>query len=149
MMEFFFFSFWVLSLLFWNSHNPISLCLILILTSSLTGISCWLLSSKWIGLSIILVFVGGMMVSFLYVSSLAFNQKITLIPSWNLLFFIALIILPKWNFHWLTLTPFTPTFTFNSSMSPLVLFLIFYLLLALFFVVKITESFKGSLTQKF
>lgn len=137
----------MLSVYFWSAINPVRLCILLIFIALLLGSIFWACGSKWIGIRLILVFVGGIIVAFLYVSSLAFNQKIALnYPKHPLLFFLVLLL---WNKTSLSFLSFSPAFSFTTRFSPLLVSLIIYLLIALFLVVKISESFKGALTQKF
>jgi hypothetical protein len=89
-------------------------------------------------------------VVFLYVSSLAFNLKFQFnAPLLSILVPILLII----EFH-LGLLPksfltSSPSKLFFGPSSGLMLFLINYLLVVLFFAVKLTKSLKGAVAQKF
>lgn len=96
--------------------------------------------------------MGGIIVIFLYVSSLSSNNKFII----NEKLFIRIIILRTFllvilfispiNFSTINIIPASTYIFFNS---PIMLFIVSYLLITLFISTKIAESFKGSLIQKF
>ncbi len=139
----------IISLIFLKRINPLPLRLILILLALVEGILIWGLVSKWLGLALIIVFVGGIIVAFLYVSSLAFNLKFQIFFSLPGLFILIILTFLKPT---KILKDFSGNFAvsvYSSMSSFLLVFLIIYLLIVLFLAVKITESLKGSLAQKF
>lgn len=136
--------------LIFNGQSPFILALLLVALSIAQGIICFGLLSKWIGLRLIIIFIGGIIVLFLYTTSLSSNNK-----------FLRPVSVPQLGgliaavgiFLWPIAAPksglsSTPLLIFRSSSSRMVGFLIFYLLLILFIATKISESFKGSLVEK-
>jgi len=127
--------------------SPIFTRLSLIILALVTSFSLWLSLSKWPALALSLIFVGGIIIIFLYISSLRANLKVANISRHYQKFFLL-------RFLFFTGSIFlTPTFGLNIFYSwqnhLLLLFLILYLLLTLLMVSKFRQSFKGPLTEKF
>lgn len=130
--------------------HPLTLCLSIITLSSFIGIISGFIFIKWIFYAVALIFLGGIIVIFIYVTTLAGNEKFLLprIPSTValtiLLIFIGLSQLP-------TTSEFKQelfiTHTYSAPSIPVLCFLLIFLFRALFTVIKITESFKGALTK--
>jgi NADH-ubiquinone oxidoreductase chain 6 len=127
---------------------------ILIQTFCITIITGILLPSFWFSYILILVFLGGLLVLFIYVSALASNQQINLSSPKILLFFpliITLVLSVKITPLKLSLiTDNPPTIEsflwgFSSSISFFFAFLIVYLFITLLAVVKIIKWWGGSL----
>ena len=106
--------------------------------------------SKWLRLALTIVFVGGIMVSFLYVASLAINQKLIFNFSTATFIVLSLSLLGYQEnlSHTLTVVA-QPVRFFSTPAYPSTIILVAYLLFILLVVVGITESFKGSLVQRF
>nr|APD28347.1 NADH dehydrogenase subunit 6 [Chaceon sp. BZ-2016] len=154
----------MLSLLFTRLIHPLSMGLTLlaqtIAVSLLTGVSTY---SFWFSYILFMIFLGGMLVLFIYVSSLASNEFF----SFSLLnfffyftamifFSILLMSLDSLMVPFLTSTPpsvntisistpFIISWIYSSTLMTFTLFIIMYLLLTLIVVVKITNLFKGPL----
>nr|YP_010329938.1 NADH dehydrogenase subunit 6 [Phragmatobia fuliginosa]UNP54687.1 NADH dehydrogenase subunit 6 [Phragmatobia fuliginosa] len=155
-------------------NNPLSMGLMILLqTLNICLISGMLIKTYWFSYILFLIFLGGLLVLFIYVSSIASNELFK--PSFNLkmmfILFIFLLIMIKLfysnNLFWLN-------FSFNSDMNNLFLFdlfinnenkinlsklynnqtfmimmmLIIYLFITLIAVVKITNIFYGPLRSK-
>ena len=58
-----------------ESKHPLKIALTLVIVSGLTAVYAGIGGSKWIICSIFLIFLGGMMVMFLYVCTLSINEK--------------------------------------------------------------------------
>lgn len=139
---------------FMCTWNPIALCLSLIFISACIRAQIFALISKWLSTAIILVFIGGIIIVFLYISSLSLNNKISLIylSKLDYVFIRIRLLLLIW-----TSIKEATDFNFQSKIFEVyhpvprltILFLIVFLLFVLLLVVKIRESFKGSLVQKF
>ena len=153
-----------LSFLFTRLSHPLSLGLTLLLQTVLialtTGFSTY---SFWFSYILFIIFLGGILVLFIYVASLASNE----IFSFSLVAFIFysfFVIISTFLFIFLDplLAPirtFIPTSTINLQLStPIIvrwiynsasmmftLFIVLYLLLTLIVVVKIVNLFKGPL----
>jgi Zn-dependent protease with chaperone function len=101
--------------------------------------------SSWFFFSLILIFLGGIMVIFLYFSGLSVSEKINFkfkkLELFVFLFFLGvnLNVVSLFEENFLKLL----RLNFNKLNLILNMFFIFYLLFALFLVVKFSESFKG------
>lgn len=105
-------------------------------------------SNSWLSLILFLIFIGGLIVLFVYIISLASNETFTLVSETNLitahLFFMILIIyLFNINYNIIKQLNFNYFTQFNkiysSSTRYIISFTIFYLLLVLIVVVKISN----------
>uniref|UniRef100_UPI0030FEC0B8 NADH dehydrogenase subunit 6 n=1 Tax=Neopanorpa claripennis TaxID=3135613 RepID=UPI0030FEC0B8 len=163
----------IISLIFTQMKHPLAMGLLL-LTQTLTICLTIGMVSKtfWFSYILFLVFLGGMLVLFIYMTSLASNEMFSM--SFKLislfitfLFFIMLInILLDKNlilstFSNLDMNNFMELFMlktnenslnltklYNQPTSMITLMLINYLLLTLIVIVKITNIFHGPLRQK-
>nr|AVE15432.1 NADH dehydrogenase subunit 6 [Atergatis integerrimus] len=153
-----------LSFLFTRLSHPLSLGITLLLQTifmSLTvGISTY---SFWFSYILFMIFLGGMLVLFIYVASLASNEIFSfslvtfLTYTINLLtlslafLFIDPLIIPSFSSIPLSTinssfsTPFIVSWIYNSPSMGFTLFIISYLLLTLIVIVKIINLFKGPL----
>nr|QZP40948.1 NADH dehydrogenase subunit 6 [Geoscapheus dilatatus] len=153
----------LLSILFTQMNHPLAMGLILlmqtIMISMITGLST---QSFWFSYVLFLIFIGGMLVLFIYITSLASNEMF--IMSTKLLYLMAiitplLVFLLKMNFLNLTNQEYLMFLTINNS-TPLPLLKLYnyptglltimmaiYLLITLIAVVKITNIFSGPLRQ--
>lgn len=132
------------------SRNPIVIALGIIGIAFLQGLLAWVTVSKWLRLAIILLFVGGMIVVFLYVTSLSANLKFRISRNKSVLILFLLLIRITYSIN----TPnsqiiFDPESLFFLNNRSMLISLILFLLTLLFVVVKVCESFKGALAQKF
>lgn len=132
-------------LLVYEITSPFTISLAIICLSFFLGMSLSCFFSKWIGLALILIFIGGIIVVFIYTTSLSPNLKILKLPK-NLLFLSLIFNLLIFINH--SSTPLNPKLIFRLRFYFLLIFLIFYLLITLFIIAKLSESFKGSLAQK-
>ena len=127
--------------------SPVYLRLSVILVAICTSLNLWYTFSKWTAFALRLIFVGGIMIIFLYVSSLSANRKTLKSKSffWGTLLIFILIF----NVRLVTqsFSKLGMFYSWNSSF--LLTFLILYLLLTLLLVSKFSRSFKGPLTEKF
>ena len=155
-----------LCVLFTRLVHPLAIGLLLLLQTILicctTGLSN---ISFWFSYILFLIFLGGMLVLFIYVTSLASNEifkpsvisllAITIVSSTRRLFlFLDPIIISQNNlikissfildFHYCKDTQLINTI-YNSTNINITIFIVFYLLLTLIVVVKITDSFFGPL----
>nr|YP_009503146.1 NADH dehydrogenase subunit 6 [Gelasimus borealis]AXA13748.1 NADH dehydrogenase subunit 6 [Gelasimus borealis]AZZ73253.1 NADH dehydrogenase subunit 6 [Gelasimus borealis] len=156
------------SILFTQLSHPLAMGLILLIQTLLISITLGLSSfSFWFSYILFLIFLGGMLVLFIYVASIASNE--TFIPSMSYFFVVAasLILslsllvldpfltsssssLPWSSFFVSASVPSTISWIYNSPSMSFTIFVICYLLLMLIIVVKIVNLFKGPLrlTQK-
>lgn len=131
--------------------NPFIFSILLIGLAVSQGLWCWAHGIKWIGLALILIFVGGIMVIFIYVSTLSSGGKVFMPWDWTQRLILGGLMLffchPIWtqaNYH-----IDTPSALIINSRGLSLIFLLSYLLFLLFVIVKLVQSFKGSLIEKF
>nr|YP_010417070.1 NADH dehydrogenase subunit 6 [Lacera noctilio]USC54657.1 NADH dehydrogenase subunit 6 [Lacera noctilio] len=155
-------------------NNPLSMGLMILLQTLLICLlSGMLIKTYWFSYILFLTFLGGLLVLFIYVSSIASNELFK--PSFNtklfMIFFLFVFILIQFlfmnNLYWMN-------FSFNSDMNNFIslslfmnnenkinlsklynnqtfmimLMLIIYLFITLIAVVKITNIFYGPLRSK-
>nr|QNT26879.1 NADH dehydrogenase subunit 6 [Trigonopterus puspoi] len=158
---------WAFSLLFSSLTHPLSLGGILLIQTTLIALASGLLyPSFWFSYILFLVMIGGMLVMFIYMTSIASNEKF-ITPKYllNLFYFslsiLFLLTIPSMSPLALSPNPETKTnqlmsIVSNMNMSKyfnfpsisILIFLITYLLVTLIAIVKITEKSKGTLRQK-
>nr|ALO77507.1 NADH deshydrogenase subunit 6 [Gloeosoma sp. GLO01] len=139
-------------------HHPISLGLMLFLQIIFTSLSINYFSNNfWFSYILMLVMIGGLLIMFLYMTSVASNEKF----KFNLFFILLSLILLNSNYEIynknnnLILMNFTNKFEyfFNKFFyfpNNLTLFLMFiYLLITMIASVKICKINKGPLRQMF
>nr|YP_007025642.1 NADH dehydrogenase subunit 6 [Austinogebia edulis]AEW68281.1 NADH dehydrogenase subunit 6 [Austinogebia edulis] len=155
-----------ISTLFSQLTHPLSMGLALLLqTTLICSCSGIMLPSFWFSYILFLIFLGGMLVLFIYVTSLASNEPfifslpstifmLIMIPfiSIMLIFSDPMITLINQSnstniylFNSLNLTMYFTSSIYNQSMMMFTILIVIYLLLTLFAVVKITNSFFGPL----
>nr|YP_010265195.1 NADH dehydrogenase subunit 6 [Charybdis hellerii]UIP56980.1 NADH dehydrogenase subunit 6 [Charybdis hellerii] len=154
----------ILSLLFTRLTHPLSMGLTLliqtILISLTTGLSTY---SYWFSYILFMIFLGGMLVLFIYVTSLASNESFYFSYSILTISLSGLILIMPLTFLWdsllngfMTQLPlsslnmessnvFIISWIYSANLMNFTLFIILYLLLTLIVVVKITNLFKGPL----
>nr|QZP41273.1 NADH dehydrogenase subunit 6 [Geoscapheus dilatatus] len=153
----------LLSILFTQMNHPLAMGLILliqtIMISMITGLST---QSFWFSYMLFLIFIGGMLVLFIYITSLASNEMF--IMSTKLLYLMMmmmplLVFLMKMNFLKLTnqeslmflminnSTPLPLLKLYSYPTGTLTILMAIYLLITLIAVVKIINIFSGPLRQ--
>nr|YP_009484182.1 NADH dehydrogenase subunit 6 [Charybdis bimaculata]AVQ04905.1 NADH dehydrogenase subunit 6 [Charybdis bimaculata]AXB37182.1 NADH dehydrogenase subunit 6 [Charybdis bimaculata] len=154
----------VLSFLFTRLIHPLSMGLTLliqtVLISLTTGLSTY---SYWFSYILFMIFLGGMLVLFIYVTSLASNEPfyfsyssltfslgilVILVPLtliWDSLINGLMTQLPLSSLNMESSNVFIISWIYSINMMNFTLFIILYLLLTLIVVVKITNLFKGPL----
>nr|AXS66178.1 NADH dehydrogenase subunit 6 [Curculionoidea sp. 31 KM-2017] len=159
---------WYFSVLFIFLSHPLSMGSILFMQTILISISSGLMHSNfWFSYIIFLIMIGGMLVMFMYMTSIASNEKFTH-PS-KPIYILSSIFMTCWLLSLISDSYFSATLikTFNSFKQPILLFndfslskffnkpsmnlmifLITYLLISLIAIVKITDNYKGTLRQK-
>ena len=137
----------LLYFLFLFNHNPLTISLLLLIITFPLIIITTYFSSAWIGLRILLIFSGGIIIIFLYITSLCRNYK------FNLKFPLILVTsLPlSVNIYPITLTNSPSNYQFwyfyNLNNMRLFLFILFYLIFTLFFIVIVSQYYDGSLKK--
>lgn len=135
--------------------TPLTLGLWILSIALVTARLLTLLSSSWFGLILFIIYIGGILVIFSYFAAVAPNQKLNIlilailsISTFMLLFFI--VNLSPYFFKQQQITPTQNIsssfmYLFTPSQTPLIITLASLLLLALIFVVKITNRNEGPL----
>nr|YP_009922394.1 NADH dehydrogenase subunit 6 [Coenobita brevimanus]ASS30608.1 NADH dehydrogenase subunit 6 [Coenobita brevimanus]QNA48316.1 NADH dehydrogenase subunit 6 [Coenobita brevimanus]QUL61633.1 NADH dehydrogenase subunit 6 [Coenobita brevimanus] len=150
------------SLIFMRLIHPLSTGLVLLIQTVLISITTGLFAkSYWFSYILFLIFLGGMLVLFIYVASLAANEQFKVSSEFFFIFFLALIM----SFFLIFVDPVmvankigesTTTFLskysdisnsamnvstiYNEPSAMFTMFIISYLLLTLFVVVKVMSS---------
>nr|ARO46880.1 NADH dehydrogenase subunit 6 [Metrioptera ussuriana] len=162
------------SLIFSQASHPLAMTLIIIVQTCIVSMTIGMMSSSfWFSYILFLVFLGGMLVLFIYITSLASNELfytsmktlVIIITSISLILTIAFITDPYfWNMFVKNMdqmsielittslnTEATPHLTklYNKPNHLITLMLVNYLFLTLIVIVKITNIFQGPLRQKF
>nr|YP_009512578.1 NADH dehydrogenase subunit 6 [Hymenopenaeus neptunus]AXJ93145.1 NADH dehydrogenase subunit 6 [Hymenopenaeus neptunus] len=153
------------SFLFTRLMHPLAMGLSLLVQTMMICVTAGLLmKSFWFSYILFLIFLGAMLVLFIYVASLASNEAFSFSGSLSLLIIatimmssLLLIIDPlminspsflsqssiQTNIY--SSTPALLSIIYNNTTMNLTLFIILYLLLTLIVVVKITNTFFGPL----
>nr|YP_009251034.1 NADH dehydrogenase subunit 6 [Pyrhila pisum]AMY96230.1 NADH dehydrogenase subunit 6 [Pyrhila pisum] len=152
-----------LSILFTQLINPLSMGLLLLIqTVIISVLSGMMMYSYWFSYILFMIFVGGLLVLFIYVSSLASNQHFkfsSLMMSIMMIMMvmgIILLIIDPVMTNFLSLLPTSSALDnlstikinsclYNKPIMNFTLFIVLYLLLTLIVVVKIANMFKLSL----
>nr|AOY40056.1 NADH dehydrogenase subunit 6 [Scolytinae sp. BMNH 1040341] len=158
----------ILSLMLMLFKNPLSKGYMLLLLTITTSLSSSLMHlDSWFGYILFLVMIGGMLVAFIYMTSIASNEKFDFPQTKTLLFMSGMIALSMGLFMYLP-SPFLNnqlmmfssqeillpknslflTKIFSSPLSQLPIALMSYLFLTLIMVVKMTDFAKGPIRQK-
>nr|BDL61437.1 NADH dehydrogenase subunit 6 [Ilyoplax pusilla] len=153
-----------MSILFTTLNHPLAMGLTLLTQTILIALTVGMANfSFWFSYILFLVFLGGMLVLFIYVASLASNEPFappssyTLFTLFTAIFtsFLLLFLdpvmstpfssLPLSSIQPLTSTPLIITWIYNSPSMMFTIFIISYLLLMLIIVVKLVNLFKAPL----
>nr|YP_010956269.1 NADH dehydrogenase subunit 6 [Kroppcarcinus siderastreicola]WMY25233.1 NADH dehydrogenase subunit 6 [Kroppcarcinus siderastreicola] len=153
----------VLSILFTNLYHPLAMGLLLLIQTILISITIGLTTySFWFSYILFLVFLGGMLILFIYVASLASNEPFMFkLSSMMLISFMTLtplimllsdpishssnILLSQSSLEFMKSTNFITSWIYNSPSMMFTIYIVSYLLLTLIVVVKIVNLFKGPL----
>nr|AXS66267.1 NADH dehydrogenase subunit 6 [Bostrichoidea sp. 2 KM-2017] len=157
----------IMSMSFVMLNHPLSMSLVLLIqTLSITMSSGMMNISFWYSYIMFLIMIGGMLVLFMYMTSIASNEKFKF--SKTILMMSILLTLPVLSISMIMNTDKTHTFNNQESMkftetelitesmtkfinqpSNMIMYMIIiYLLITLIAVVKITNTKMGALRQK-
>nr|NP_075458.1 NADH dehydrogenase subunit 6 [Cochliomyia hominivorax]AAF78604.1 NADH dehydrogenase subunit 6 [Cochliomyia hominivorax]AIZ03389.1 NADH dehydrogenase subunit 6 [Cochliomyia hominivorax] len=162
----------IFNFIFMNMKHPLAMGLTLLIQTTLVCLTSGLMTkSFWFSYILFLVFLGGMLVLFIYVTSLASNEMFTfsiklLFISLSILFLmlITLFFMDKNTLlqyqnleiksicdlnSYLTENSLSLNKLYNYPTNLLTILLMNYLLITLIAVVKITKLFKGPLRPMF
>nr|QUL58782.1 NADH dehydrogenase subunit 6 [Sarcophila rasnitzyni] len=162
----------IFSFIFMNMKHPLAMGLTLLIQTTLICLTSGLMSKTfWFSYILFLVFLGGMLVLFIYVTSLASNEMFSLSIKLSIIslmiFFLSMITLFmldknlliqysnlevnsifNMNSYFLE-NALTLNKLYNHPTNLLTIMLMNYLLITLIAVVKITKLFKGPLRPMF
>nr|WNH42576.1 NADH dehydrogenase subunit 6 [Neoperla arambourgana]WNH42577.1 NADH dehydrogenase subunit 6 [Neoperla arambourgana] len=161
----------ILSFILTLITHPLAMGLVLLTQTLIICLTTGLMThSFWFSYILFLVFLGGLLVLFIYVSSLASNEMFSFTPSavivmmsFGLMSFMIYFIIDPLSFPYYskstdTSNAFLPTWMdestpalmklYNNPTSLITLMLALYLFLTLIAVVQITKIFHGPLRQK-
>nr|AFY16855.1 NADH dehydrogenase subunit 6 [Longivalvus hyalospilus] len=157
----------IMNMIFFILLNPLSLGLVLILQTLVLSITMGTMTSFWFLYLLILVFIGGMLVLFIYVTSIfpnekfSFNQNMFIIFLISALFMIFMLSFMNMNFMMnLNLNNLEIILNMKSNMimistmkifstqgNLILMFLVNYLFYCMVIVIKMTNFFKGPLRK--
>nr|YP_010952875.1 NADH dehydrogenase subunit 6 [Quadrella coronata]WMQ53295.1 NADH dehydrogenase subunit 6 [Quadrella coronata] len=154
----------LLSFLFTQASHPLMLGMILLLQTILISVTAGISTfSFWFSYILFMIFLGGMLVLFIYVASLASNEYFFIsFKMFKFYFFILMLLtllyffldplftpflssLPSSSIYNYASTPSNISWIYSTSFMKFTLFIIMYLLLTLIVVVKIANFTKGPL----
>nr|YP_010610514.1 NADH dehydrogenase subunit 6 [Anabropsis maguanensis]WAP91029.1 NADH dehydrogenase subunit 6 [Anabropsis maguanensis] len=163
----------MIALIFTQLNHPLAMTLIILMQTLLICLMTGLISqSFWFSYILFLVFLGGMLVLFIYITSLASNEMFAIPTKFILLSLIILMILILTSLildsslinlniinNDMNTTINNSLYLYNESTISLMklynnptelitLMLVLYLFLTLIAIVKITNIFQGPLRQK-
>nr|YP_009484297.1 NADH dehydrogenase subunit 6 [Callipogon relictus]AVR43553.1 NADH dehydrogenase subunit 6 [Callipogon relictus]WDD39342.1 NADH dehydrogenase subunit 6 [Callipogon relictus] len=160
----------VMSILFMFLNHPLSLGIILLIQTLLISLTTGLMNYNfWFSYILFLIMVGGMLILFIYMTSVASNEKFKLSPKLLILsaamMFMTILILMSSNSFFMTtpmvnfdIMPQTNPVPMNKTSMTKYLnwptnlglyMIILYLLITLIMVVKVTKIQYGPLRQKY
>nr|APX39846.1 NADH dehydrogenase subunit 6 [Leptomona erythrocephala] len=157
----------ICSTLFIFMNHPLSCGLILLIQTILTAMISGLMNlNYWYSYILFLIMVGGMLILFIYMTSIASNEKFTFNPKFFMLTFfmllmMILILMDEFYFNMLNqmfdmksqnfiyMNNLSMMKYFNEPNYFMMMLIIIYLFITLIVVVKITNISYGSLRQKF
>nr|ASL24546.1 NADH dehydrogenase subunit 6 [Semanotus bifasciatus] len=156
----------IMSWMFMFSNHPLSLGVVLLIQTLLISLISGLMSFNfWFSYILFLIMVGGMLILFIYMTSIASNEKFkfSMKPIYLLVTFLSLILMIALldtlmsysilnNYETTQMSQpmsFLLSKFMNSPMNNIMLMIITYLLITLIVVVKITNIQYGPLRQKF
>nr|YP_010137769.1 NADH dehydrogenase subunit 6 [Varuna litterata]AUR43977.1 NADH dehydrogenase subunit 6 [Varuna litterata] len=153
------------SFLFTQLSHPLAMGLMLFIQTVIISISVGIYNfSFWFSYILFLVFLGGMLVLFIYVASLASNEpfyfSLTSLIFFSFSIFLMIILLltldpllmspnslstPFSSYKFNMSTPIIINWIYNKPSMMFTIFIVSYLLLMLIVVVKVVNLFKGPL----
>nr|YP_010701550.1 NADH dehydrogenase subunit 6 [Amphibalanus reticulatus]WCJ53098.1 NADH dehydrogenase subunit 6 [Amphibalanus reticulatus] len=148
----------MINLIFLFMFHPLAMIFVLILQTMLISIMMYSITQfPWFSYTLILVFLGGMLILFTYMSNIASNEMFKpnikmLIPLVIAPVITILITKPKQNLSWDSkmfsndqFTNLTVLKPFSDAIMPVTLLMASYIILTLLTVVKISKMNQGPL----
>nr|YP_010947407.1 NADH dehydrogenase subunit 6 [Oberthueria caeca]WGO62442.1 NADH dehydrogenase subunit 6 [Oberthueria caeca] len=162
----------LMSFIMFFMNHPLAMGLMILIQTLTTCIlSGMMINSYWFSYILFLTFLGGLLVLFIYVSSIASNELFNSTPQMKLIIFMLMIIMMliqmtyMYNLNWMNLNissseknnllelmmffnnenKININKLYNKQMMMMMLLLMIYLFITLVAVVKITNIFYGPL----
>nr|YP_009442069.1 NADH dehydrogenase subunit 6 [Japananus hyalinus]ARA90992.1 NADH dehydrogenase subunit 6 [Japananus hyalinus] len=139
--------------------TPMSMGVLLLMQTFLSTIlMSKMMSSSWMPMIIFLMLIGGLLIIFMYMSSIASNEKFK--PNFKIMMLIMIALMPTENmmllenssYEELTLNLSMESFSFykmyNKKTFMITIMLFLYLLISMIAVTSIVKIFKGPLRSK-
>nr|UKE80210.1 NADH dehydrogenase subunit 6 [Zonitis atripennis] len=150
------------SLVFLTLTHPLSLGLVLLAQTTIISLISGMLSYNfWFSYILFLIMIGGMLILFIYMTSIASNEKFSFnLKTMSLMMMIPLTIMIPLSITFSTDSVTWNTMTNNSAveismikytfmpMNMLLMFMIMYLFITMIAIVKIIDKNNGPLRQK-
>nr|YP_010227849.1 NADH dehydrogenase subunit 6 [Cryptocercus pudacuoensis]UDD86635.1 NADH dehydrogenase subunit 6 [Cryptocercus pudacuoensis] len=153
-----------LSLMFTQMNHPLAMGLMLLMQTILVCLMSGMMAqSFWFAYIMFLIFIGGMLVLFIYVTSLASNEMLTVSTKMMIMSTMSMMLMLMITSNWMKINNSEMTTNelmnsnnenqtqlnklYNKPNGKLTIMLASYLFLALITVVKITNITKGPLRQ--
>ena len=137
------------------TKTPLLACLILVFLTLIIRIFISFISSKWMSYLVLLLFLGGMIVLFVYICTLISKIKVLIKTLYKKYFYRACIFILSFFFNFFKkpdfiqiFSQFRISFIYQKSRLVLLLFVTIYLLLILIISIKIIQKHKGGLKSK-
>nr|YP_010946762.1 NADH dehydrogenase subunit 6 [Pseudophoraspis kabakovi]WGO57519.1 NADH dehydrogenase subunit 6 [Pseudophoraspis kabakovi] len=155
---------YTMSIMFTQMNHPLAMGLMLLIQTMMVSMITGLLTqSFWFSYVLFLIFLGGMLVLFIYVTSLASNEMFSLSTKLLIMSIVIMMIsmtlfstlkfpnlMNQESFSFLMInnnSSLPLTKLYNQPTNMITIMLASYLFLTLIAVVKITNIFKGPLRQ--
>nr|YP_010531057.1 NADH dehydrogenase subunit 6 [Cladolidia biungulata]UXW93604.1 NADH dehydrogenase subunit 6 [Cladolidia biungulata] len=138
--------------------NPMQMGINLLMQTMLTTLFInKILPSSWFSLITFMMMIGGLLILFNYMSSIASNEKVNLKINLSLIMMIMFMPMDEMftsqtNFMESSITSIenmSLSKMFNNKTMYISMFMIFYLLLAMIMVSKMIKTYKGPLRSKY
>nr|YP_009743963.1 NADH dehydrogenase subunit 6 [Protambulyx strigilis]QIE12732.1 NADH dehydrogenase subunit 6 [Protambulyx strigilis] len=164
----------MMSMMMYFLNHPLSMGFMILMQTMLTCLlSGMLISTYWFSYILFLTFLGGLLVLFIYICSIASNEMFIISNNFKMIFILFIFMMPmiqmmfNKNLNWMNLNNnlemnnFTNFMFFNNEnkinmnklynnySSMLTMLLIIYLFITLIAIVKITNIFYGPLRMSF
>nr|YP_010478356.1 NADH dehydrogenase subunit 6 [Nesophrosyne sp. 242 GMB-2012]UVI59800.1 NADH dehydrogenase subunit 6 [Nesophrosyne sp. 242 GMB-2012] len=139
--------------------TPMSMgIMLLVLTSTSTILMAQILTTTWISMIMFLMFIGGLLILFMYMSSIASNEKFTTNILLTIIPIIAMTmpvegmmieaLMDENLLSYMSIDSISMTKIYNKKTFIITIFMFMYLLMSMIVVTKIIKIFKGPLRSK-
>nr|YP_009743924.1 NADH dehydrogenase subunit 6 [Protambulyx astygonus]QIE12693.1 NADH dehydrogenase subunit 6 [Protambulyx astygonus] len=164
----------MLSMMMYFLNHPLSMGFMILMQTLLTCLlSGMLIKTYWFSYILFLTFLGGLLVLFIYICSIASNEMFIMSNNLKMIFILFMLMLPmilmmsNKNLNWMNLNnnlemnnfmnfmffnnenKINMNKLYNNYSSMLTMLLIIYLFITLIAIVKITNIFYGPLRMSF